>query len=850
MTPAREWPAGAVALCRIVNALLCLAIAAFCVLSYSPFAYGMFIKPDVVPALTDFTVLSPWLFLVALLLTTLTLMPQLRGAEGRDWARAYVVAGTGAAVWLFAVRPLPALGSTPRALVIALLALVPPVWLAAIDHRAHRPADILPTDRTRLAAAAVTAAVAAWLLYAIQAPLRLEQAVGIDLPPAAFGLGVASALILNLFVFSALALALLTLAGCASAASRPGFVEYWLFVFLLAVCASLTLMLLVCEAVGVPGRAGWLASTAMGAAIAAVWADVARLRGRRTPGAGSPVDALEMFSAPVAGVRSRAGMAAAAVVAVPLSYELVSAASHFDWNFLLQKLSVLLVWLIVFSLSGAAIRRELGRPAASAARSAVTARGWFVVMAAAFVAYHGLRWFERQPQRNAGLAARAAFDRYAALDPAFHLIRDAQAARSAETAEFYAFLQANTLVAPRSVQTPSTPFVDGFAPAGARKPDIYLFVIDSLRRDYLSPYNPAVTFTPEIARLAADSYVFDRAFTRYSGTALAVPSIWAGGMVIHAIEQPDFGRRNALVDLLAADEYQQMLDIDNVVEELIPPDPARIQLDRGRTTMQFDVCTTLSELEARVNDNAGRRPVFFYELPQNVHIAIASRRKVPDGEAYPGFFAPVASAIRRVDGCLGRFVDYLKRTNRYDDSIIILTSDHGDSLGEEGRWGHAYFIVPEVMRIPLIVHLPSWMRASTAADTDGVAFSTDLTPSLYALLGREPRDRGTLFGRPLFVRPDADLSWRRRARFLLASSYGAVYGSLRQNGRRMYVVDAVDGRDDLFEMDGASGMPGRQLEVTRETAMAGREFIRESIDAIAGLYRFGASAAGDAAGRQ
>jgi len=436
------------------------------------------------------------------------------------------------------------------------------------------------------------------------------------------------------------------------------------------------------------------------------------------------------------------------------------------------------------------------------------------------------------------------------LDPSFRLIRDAQVGRSAETAEYYAFLQASTLVAPRSVETPSTPFVDGFTPSAARKPDIYLFVVDSLRRDYLSPYNPGVSFTPAIAALAADSYVFDRAFTRYSGTALAVQSIWAGGMVIHAIEQPDFARRNALHDLLTADGYQQILDVDNVVEELIPRDPDRIQLDRGRTTMQFDVCTTMPELEQRVTENAGRRPIFFYQLPQNVHIAIASRRKVPDGEAYPGFFAPVASAIHRVDGCLGGFVDFLKRTNRYDNSVIILTSDHGDSLGEEGRWGHAYFIFPEVMRIPLVVHLPSWMKGATAVDTAAVTFSTDLTPSLYALLGHEPRNRGKLFGRPLFVTPDADLSWRRREQFLLASSYGAVYARLQQNGRRMYVVDAVDGRDYLFEMEGAAATPGRQLEVTRATAETGRQFIRAGVDAIAALYRYKTSSAGAAAGQQ
>ena len=86
------------------------------------------------------------------------------------------------------------------------------------------------------------------------------------------------------------------------------------------------------------------------------------------------------------------------------------------------------------------------------------------------------------------------------------------------------------------------------------------------------------------------------------------------------------------------------------------------------------------------------------------------------------------------------------------------------------------------------------------------------------------------------VSPQADLSWRRRATFLLASSYGAVYATLRQNGRRMYVVDAVDGRDSLFELDGAA--LGRHLEVTQATAAAGRAFIRERVDAIAEMYQY------------
>jgi phosphoglycerol transferase MdoB-like AlkP superfamily enzyme len=832
VTRTNALPPLAIAACRGVNALFCFAVAAYCVLTYSPFAYGMFIKPDVVPALSDFVTLSPWLFLVTLLLTTLTVMPQLRGAPGSGVARVYIAAGALAAVWLFTVRPMASLGNTPRALAFGVAALLPAICLALIDHRIHPSPDVTATGRPRLAAATLTTAFAAWILYAVQAPLRLEQAVGIDLPARAFAIGAASAFVLDFFVFSALALALLALAGVSAFARRSGAVEYWLFVGLLGLCASLTLALLVCAAIGVNGGAAWLASTAIGAGIAIVWADMARLRhGAASPGT---IDSLELFSAPVAGIRSRAGLVTASIAIIPLSYLFVTATAHFDWNFLLQKLSVLIVWLMTFAVAGAA----LSRPS--------NARLPAAVIAAAFFAYHGLQWAERQPQAGAQVSMRAALDRYAALDPSFHLIRDAQAARSVETAEYYAFLQAHTLVLPRSVQTPATPFADAFA-APARRPDIFLFVIDSMRRDYVSPYNPAVTFTPQIAKLAAESYVFDRAFTRYSGTALAVPSMWAGGMVIHAIEQPSFDRRNTLLPLLDADGYRQIMDVDNVVEEFLPRDSSRVKLDQGRGTMEFDVCTTMGELEQRVEENAGRKPIFFYQLPQNVHIAIAARRKVPEGESYPGFFAPVASAIRRVDGCLGSFVDFLKRTNRFDDSIIILTSDHGDSLGEEGRWGHAYFIVPEVMRVPLIVHLPSWMREGRAADLSAVAFTTDLAPSLYALLGHEPKDRGSLFGRPLFVAADADESWRRRQRFLLASSYGAVYGMLAQNGRRMFVVDAVDGRDALFEMNDAPGEGlGRQLELTQATSADGRAFIRAQIEALAGMYRY-TPAAGAAA---
>ena len=491
--------------------------------------------------------------------------------------------------------------------------------------------------------------------------------------------------------------------------------------------------------------------------------------------------------------------------------------SHFDWNFLLQKLAVLAVWLAAFAAVSALRPTLVGRRTA--------------VLAVALIAFAA--WLVQRP------SGAAIVDRYAAVDPSFRLVNDARTTRSATTVEYYARLRAHTLLAPAAVAPTDVDFVTPLAPvARDRRPDIFLFIVDSMRRDYVSPYNSQVTFTPEIGKLAADSVVFERAFTRYSGTALAVPSIWAGGLVVHALDQPAFGRRNTLLKLLAANGYTRMMSLDHITRDLVPPDGQLDELDRGTGTMDVDLCATLDELSGKLGSRTAA-PVFFYSLPQNVHIAVAARRTVPDGEAYPGFFAPVASSIRRVDACIGRFVDRLKASGRYDDSVIIVTSDHGDSLGEEGRWGHAFFVAPEVMRVPLIVHEPARLRASLNADPGAVSFTTDIAPSLYALMGYEPADLGALFGRTLFVRPEAlaaASAWRRQQPFLLASSYGAVYAMLRDNGSRMYGVDAVDGRDYAF--DSSQGLLDRRVGSTPSMADENRRTILDQLSALAATYHY------------
>ena len=664
--------------------------------------------------------------------------------------------------------------------------------------------------------ACVLSAVVACGAYAVVVPLRISQAIGVELPPRMLAVALASSLVLHLFVFAAIFLAVMTVMGASRLIRDDASSEHRLIVLLLAACTTLVLYLLVCASIAFTGRDGWAACAALAVAVAAVWANVARLRSRSQAGSRQSIDSLELFSAPVAGVRSRAPAISVLVVIPFIAYMLVDAVRQFDWNFLLQKLSVLMVWLLTFAASYALIGEQRRRRAPTMVLAGVP----LLVLAL----YHGFAWMNPQ----------TAIDRYVAVDASFRLIRDMRTAQSSETAAYYAFLHSHTLLAPRQIQPPDIDFVQPLRPADGRKPSIFLIIVDSMRRDYLSVYNPQVAFTARIGELAADSFVFERAFTRYAGTALAIPSIFGGGMVPHMVLQKEFVRRNTLLKLLDVNDYLRVMDIDTHVVDLVPRDGRLVELDRGKGTMEIDLCGTIDELERKLPKDRAR-PAFFYSLPQNVHIAVATERKVPAGETYPAGFDPrIASSLHRVDGCIGGLLDYLKREQLYDDSVIIVTSDHGDSLGEEGRWGHAYFIYPEVMNIPLIVHLPSWLKARVRTDLDAVVFSTDITPSLYVLLGYQPEDLGPLFGQSFFTPRDGDSSRRRRGMFLLASSYGAVYGAVAQNGRRMYAVDAVGGVEYAVDVSRPSG----SLAVTPSMTAFNRQFIKQQLAALAAVYHY------------
>ena len=67
-----------------------------------------------------------------------------------------------------------------------------------------------------------------------------------------------------------------------------------------------------------------------------------------------------------------------------------------------------------------------------------------------------------------------------------------------------------------------------------------------------------------------------------------------------------------------------------------------------------------------------------------------------DGNAYDG-------AVSEADEAVGRLVKYLKANQLYDQSTIVLLSDHGQGLGDHGEDAHGLLVYDEALRVPLII---------------------------------------------------------------------------------------------------------------------------------------------------
>lgn len=469
-----------------------------------------------------------------------------------------------------------------------------------------------------------------------------------------------------------------------------------------------------------------------------------------------------------------------------------------DWSGFLQSTVTLLLWVVV----SVCVLRLLPTQARYSIRTILSV---IVVSVLAYKGFQATKIFWSWPLGSTDDEISLALEAYGGNDNSFQLAHHILGnSRNEACGDLCRILRENTNIRDARVGH-GVELVDHLAPTNGERPNIFIFVIDSMRPDYLGAYNPRVDYTPNLDAFARDSIVLHHAYSQYAGTSLSEPAIWAGVTLLHAHYQQPFAKLNNLDRMAHMDGYRMLVSIDEVLREILPADDDLVKLDSDKKLWnRLEIGSTLEQAEAVLNaKNDSNQPVFFYAQPKNVHQFAQNDVPSPTSQHWPerpGLSTRITYEVHWVDSCLGQFFTYLKQRGMYDNSIIIVTSDHGDATGEFGRSSHSTSIWPEIMHVPLIIHLPPKLRTRVVYDDTRLATLTDITPTLFYLLGHRPIRQNPLYGRPLFVESREELAAYPPHDLLLASDVRAVYGILTADGRYLYTTYDSPAESYLFDL--------------------------------------------------
>jgi arylsulfatase A-like enzyme/Tfp pilus assembly protein PilF len=266
---------------------------------------------------------------------------------------------------------------------------------------------------------------------------------------------------------------------------------------------------------------------------------------------------------------------------------------------------------------------------------------------------------------------------------------------------------------------------------------IIVISVDSLRADRLPVYGYRNIKTPAIDALSLDGVVFDRAYSHAPLTLPAHASMLSGrlpfetgvrgtsGFVVNPSERmlaevlEDRGyATGAVVSSFALREETGIGQGFAFFSGDLPPSP-----DAAGESLQRDGMAS-ERIAEKWLESIGTSRAFLF-----LHLAEPHKPYAPP-DRFAGY-EPYDGEIAYVDEIVGRLVRYLKTHQLYDQSTILLVSDHGEGLGDHGEQEHGLLVHSEVLRVPLIVK-PAAGQGARRRVTD-VVQHIDLVPTILDL---------------------------------------------------------------------------------------------------------------------
>jgi arylsulfatase A-like enzyme/tetratricopeptide (TPR) repeat protein len=385
---------------------------------------------------------------------------------------------------------------------------------------------------------------------------------------------------------------------------------------------------------------------------------------------------------------------------------------------------------------------------------------------------------------------------------------------------------------------------DLIAPDLRESLNIVLLTIDTLRADHLECYGYDKVKTPHINRLAAEGTRFRDVISPTPLTLPAHSSIFTGTYPLFHGVRDNGGfyldpKHVTLAEVLKEKGYQTGAFVGAFVLD------SRWGVDQGFDYYfdNFDLTKykkiSLDSVQRRGDEVLGEARNWIGRNGQGKFFAwihlydphTPYEPPEPYGTQYKGGpYSLYDGEIAYVDELIGGFLEFLRNQGLADKTLIILTGDHGESLGEHKESAHGFFVYDAAVRVPLIIHLPGG-TASRGPEIGEQVKSTDIMPTLLDLVDADvpPAVQGQSLVPLLKGREGEAGAAAYSETFFPRYHYGwSELRSLRQG--RFKFIDAP--RPELYDV---SIDPGELSNLINEKASLGHDMKRD-LDGLVAQY--------------
>lgn len=342
--------------------------------------------------------------------------------------------------------------------------------------------------------------------------------------------------------------------------------------------------------------------------------------------------------------------------------------------------------------------------------------------------------------------------------------------------------------------------------------NVILVVLESVGTRYLSLYGSSLDTTPRLVGEQSNAIVFDRYYAPVGWTAYSLFSlVMAKYPPMERYNELSFRaatvRGSSVAKVLAEAGYRTafmsagdpdwaspgFLEENGFAQVLRGKDLAgAAQVSSWGTQDRFLFDAILGWIDKDEN-----RPFFVMAWTDQTHhpYKIAEGQQVTnvlgadERKAKPSL-ANYASLIREADAGIGKLLDGLRRRGLAEDTIVVVTGDHGEAFGEpHGRSGHGFSVYDEEVRVPLMVWSPK--LSGHAGRSGTVGSHVDLAPTIIDLLGLAHPPGWD--GQSLFD------TTRPGRTYMFAAAWGQYLLGLC-TGELKYIYDARTGEEELYDL--------------------------------------------------